>query len=65
MSISSSKRYSSSNVTTSTILNSNDDDAQQFQQIIKYRKGMSFLFFLFKSQCLLFLFIIDIIIVLL
>jgi hypothetical protein len=45
MSISLSKRYNSSDVTTSTILNSNDDDAQQFQQIIKYRKGMSFFVF--------------------
>jgi hypothetical protein len=42
MSTNPSKRYGSPDVPK--ISNVNDDDVQQFQQIIRERKGMSFLF---------------------
>ena len=34
-----SKRYSSSDIPLTTMSNVNDDDAQQFQQIIRDRRG--------------------------
>jgi len=42
MSTTPSKRFSSPEVATSKTSNINDDDVQQFQQIIRDRKGMSF-----------------------
>jgi len=58
MSTNPSKRYGSPDVPK--ISNVNDDDVQQFQQIIRERKGMSFCLI---SPCLLFSSIIDVIIV--
>jgi len=60
MSVSSSKRKSSSDVATTMTGDVNTDDAQQFQQIIRDRKGEFFVLFIFlkvsqlRKECLIF-----------
>ena len=49
MPISPAKRFSSPDVGISIMANANDDDVQQFQQIIRDRRGMYFLSIYFFS----------------